>query len=154
LTAAPAQIGGTGLAGTLTMGIRPDILVDASATGNGTSFATYVGTNSAVAAASTGGPGFRALNAATEMTTAISLAATNNVGLVSASMGGSIAGAVTTTRSVICRASASPIACCSPTWAGNARIIRNLGLAWWAADGSNTDCGAGFGEGTWLIAVE
>ncbi|OYW30828.1 MAG: hypothetical protein B7Z47_02925, partial [Chthoniobacter sp. 12-60-6] len=61
VTTVPTQLGGAGAVGTTTMSIRPDILVDTSATGNGTSFATYIGAGGV--ANVTGGNGFRALAA-------------------------------------------------------------------------------------------
>ncbi|HEX8915824.1 MAG TPA: autotransporter-associated beta strand repeat-containing protein, partial [Humisphaera sp.] len=73
VTAAPAQIGGAGTAGTFTLPIRPDILGDTNVAGVGTGFVTYDATN-----------GFRLLNPTTEVTpgfnASFTAGATANVG--------------------------------------------------------------------------
>jgi autotransporter-associated beta strand protein len=71
-------VGGAGAAGTNTISIRPDILVDTSLTGTGTSFAAYFGAGGVAGA--TGGNGFRALTAA-EYAPFLNSGATTNVGL-------------------------------------------------------------------------
>ncbi|MDB6120931.1 MAG: hypothetical protein JWO08_4712, partial [Verrucomicrobiaceae bacterium] len=94
LTAAPGTIGGTAVVATPVLKIRPDILIDNSATGSGLSFATYVGVNGPD---TTGGPGFRPLADATEYSNFLannvtSVGTTNNFKLGALlSLGGTIA---------------------------------------------------------------
>ncbi|NBV85336.1 MAG: hypothetical protein EBS01_03515, partial [Verrucomicrobia bacterium] len=87
-TAAPALIGAGGTVGTVTMSIRPDILADTSATGNGFAFATYIG---ATGTSSTGGSGFRPLvsgfTSTTELASYLTASGSGNIQLYS-SVGG------------------------------------------------------------------